>query len=91
LGVDGEARELFIEQGNAGLYFEPENYSELSKSILQLYNNQALSNELGNNGKSFVLKILQEAKLPKIIFYNYKIFSKKRRTISSYSIFKWLL
>lgn len=55
LGVDGEARELFIHQGKAGLYFEPENYHELSDAILQLHANPILVKELGKNGEQFVL------------------------------------
>lgn len=77
LGVDGEARELFIEQGKAGLYFEPENYIELSKSILQLYNNQALSNELGNSGKSFVLKNFTRSKIAENYFLQLQNILKK--------------
>ena len=56
LGVDGEARELFINKAKGGIYFEPENFNELSNSILQLYNNPLLADELGNNGKKFVLE-----------------------------------
>lgn len=63
LGVDGEARELFIKKGKAGLYFEPENFEQLATSILQLYNNKALANELGNNGKEFVLKNFRRNKI----------------------------
>ena len=54
LGVKGEAYELFITQGNCGLFFEPENYIDLSKKILQLYNDRALLKALGENGYIFV-------------------------------------
>jgi glycosyltransferase involved in cell wall biosynthesis len=54
LGVEGEAKELFIEQGNAGLFFEPENANELSNSILELLNNQSLRLDLGMSGKTYV-------------------------------------
>jgi glycosyltransferase involved in cell wall biosynthesis len=54
LGVDGEARELFINNGNCGLYFEPENHEELAKQIMQLYGNNDLAHTLGENGYSFV-------------------------------------
>jgi len=54
LGVDGEAKELFIERGKAGLYFEPENADELSQRILTLLNNRSLGLELGANGKNYV-------------------------------------
>jgi len=56
LGVDGEAKELFINQAAGGLYFEPENATQLSEAILTLYNNRALANTLGANGKQYVYK-----------------------------------
>jgi len=54
LGVDGEAKELFIEEGKAGLFFEPENADELSDQILILLNDQSMRLQLGMNGKSYV-------------------------------------
>ncbi len=54
LGVDGEARELFINQGNAGLYYEPENCEELIKCINDLYDNNELRQRLGSNGHNYV-------------------------------------
>jgi glycosyltransferase involved in cell wall biosynthesis len=52
LGVEGEAKELFIEQGNAGLFFEPENADELADRILVLLKMiNRLRLELGMNGK----------------------------------------
>lgn len=53
LGVDGEARNLFIKEGNCGLYFEPENENELSSCIHQLITNSDLRKELGANGRKF--------------------------------------
>jgi len=54
LGVEGEAKELFIEQGKAGLFFEPENADELADRILVLLNDQSMRLELGMNGKTYV-------------------------------------
>ncbi|MBO6974264.1 MAG: glycosyltransferase family 4 protein [Prochlorococcus marinus CUG1435] len=55
LGVDGEARELFIEKANAGIFYEPENHQELAKGLIKIYNNKNLENKiLGKNGKAFV-------------------------------------
>ncbi len=56
LGVDGEARELFIHQGHCGLYFEPENVLALKTCIDQLLNDNQLATQLGKNGREFVLK-----------------------------------
>ncbi len=54
LGVNGEARELFINSGKCGLYFEPENFDALSKNILRLYESEELLNELGKNGYIYI-------------------------------------
>ena len=51
LGVEGEAKELFIDNAKGGLFYEPENANELTNVIITLYNNRQLANELGNNGK----------------------------------------
>ena len=54
LGVDGEAKKLFIEKGNAGYYFEPENSEQLTNVILKLIDDKEKAKELGRNGRSFV-------------------------------------
>lgn len=54
LGVDGEARDLFIDEGRGGLYFEPENASDLAEQIQTLLTNQALVESLGKQGQQFV-------------------------------------
>jgi glycosyltransferase involved in cell wall biosynthesis len=54
LGVDGEARELFITQGNCGLFFEPENVHDLTSAITKISINPGMSAELGRNGRKYV-------------------------------------
>ena len=54
LGVDGEARNIFIEQGKGGLFYEPENHEALAKAIVQLENYKNLAKKLGQQGKEFV-------------------------------------
>jgi glycosyltransferase involved in cell wall biosynthesis len=54
LSVDGEARSLFIDQGNAGLFIEPENSKMLAEKSLQMETNPEMVREMGNNGKAFV-------------------------------------
>jgi glycosyltransferase involved in cell wall biosynthesis len=54
LGVDGEARELFVEKGKCGLYFEPENVQALIQAIEKIVSDPALAGELGNNGRNYV-------------------------------------
>ena len=54
LGVDGEARELFIDEGRGGLFYEPENASALAAAILELYENPSAVKVFGENGKKYV-------------------------------------
>jgi glycosyltransferase involved in cell wall biosynthesis len=56
LGVEGEAKELFIDEANAGLFFEPEDHWDLTLQIKKLVQNESLSKELGNNGFNYVIK-----------------------------------
>lgn len=54
LGVDGEARELFIEEGKAGLYFEPENAKALAAQIKVMFADRTLTAALGKQGQQYV-------------------------------------
>jgi glycosyltransferase involved in cell wall biosynthesis len=56
LGVDGEARQLFIERGKCGIFFTPEDDVALANAVLQLYSSRELCSLLGKNGKNFVLE-----------------------------------
>ena len=63
LSVDGEARSLFIDQGNAGLFIEPENSKMLAEKSLQMEANPELVREMGNNGKAFVQTYFMRKKI----------------------------
>jgi glycosyltransferase involved in cell wall biosynthesis len=54
LGVEGEAKELFIDEGNAGLFFEPENSDALAQNVMILSNDKALRIALGEQGRKYV-------------------------------------
>ena len=54
LGVEGEARELFIEQGRSGLAFEPENEHALAGAVLTYHADRALIAKHGANGEAYV-------------------------------------
>lgn len=54
LGVDGEAKELFIDKGNCGLFYTPDDDAELAKSVMLLNSNAELCKQLGQNGKAYV-------------------------------------
>lgn len=54
LGVDGEAKELFVDEGKCGLFFTPEDEKQLAENIRMLSDNKQLYNELSNNGIHYV-------------------------------------
>jgi glycosyltransferase involved in cell wall biosynthesis len=54
LGVEGEAKEIFIDQGNAGCFFEPENETDLADKVKFLAENPQYANEAGLNGHTLL-------------------------------------
>jgi glycosyltransferase involved in cell wall biosynthesis len=56
LGVEGEAKELFIDEGDAGLAFIPEDDEDLAIQILKLVNEPELIHVYGGNGRAYVEK-----------------------------------
>ena len=54
LGVEGEAYDLFIRDGDSGLFFEPENAEQLTIAINKLITNPELIKTLGENGRQYV-------------------------------------
>lgn len=68
LGVEGEAEELFIQQGKCGVSFTPEDSKYLAKQILHLYNNPNLVKELGENGLAYVSENFNRDKIAEDFF-----------------------
>ena len=54
LGVDGEARQLFVDQGNCAKYYEPENAKALAAVVQSLKDHPEECKQLGMNGRRFV-------------------------------------
>lgn len=54
LGVEGEAKELFIDEGKSGLFFEPENADALAACVKQLLAEPGKAKQLGENGRRYV-------------------------------------
>jgi glycosyltransferase involved in cell wall biosynthesis len=68
MGVDGEAKQLFVTEGNCALHFEPENTDELVQRIEQLCVDKNLYNQLGENGHKYVSAHFDREKLAKIFW-----------------------
>jgi glycosyltransferase involved in cell wall biosynthesis len=56
LGVEGEAKELFIDEGGAGLAFIPEDGNDLAAKTVSLYNNKEELKKMGESGYLYVEK-----------------------------------
>ncbi len=54
LGIEGEAKALFIEEGESGWAFEPENAGELAALIRQIASTPEMLQEKGENGYRYV-------------------------------------
>ena len=54
LGVEGEAEDLFVKEGKAGLAFIPEDAADLATKALYLYKNKQETATLGENGYNYV-------------------------------------
>jgi len=54
LGVDGEARQHFIEKGEAGKYFEPENENELAECAVFFADNPDELKKMSENARAYV-------------------------------------
>ncbi len=54
LGLNGEAKELFIDKAEAGLYYTPENGNELKAAILELYHSKQMCEAYGRSGFEYV-------------------------------------
>ena len=72
LGLEGEAKELFVDEGNCGLAFEPENTEDLIKQILILYNNPELSKQLGENGLKYASQNFNRDKISEELYEELK-------------------
>lgn len=55
VGVDGLARKI-VQQGNAGIFVEPENPTDLANAIRRLAGDPALCEILGRNGRRHILQ-----------------------------------
>jgi glycosyltransferase involved in cell wall biosynthesis len=53
LGVEGEAKQLFIDEGKCGLAFTPEDEEDLKVKILNLYENRSQVVQCGENGYKY--------------------------------------
>lgn len=70
LGVDGEARVLFEEQGKCAVYFEPENDVELAEKLTTIINGKVDIVEMKHNARNYVKEYFDRDKIA-LSFYEY--------------------
>ncbi len=63
ISVDGEARQLVVDQAGAGLFVPPENPEEMARAILRLRSDEPLRQSLARNGRQFVERYFDRDKL----------------------------
>ena len=63
LGVDGEARRLFIDDGRAGVFYTPNDEKDLAKNILLMKNNVKNNRILGENGFNYINENFNQKKI----------------------------
>jgi len=73
LGVDGEAKQLFITEGQAGWFFEPENIDDLELKINDIISNPELIRTYGKNGRIYVSEKFNRNRIAEE-FYNYLLY-----------------
>ncbi len=63
LGVDGEAKKLFVDHGKCALFFEPENHLDLKNQIINIYSNKSLYRSLVENSRSYICEYFDRSKI----------------------------
>ena len=68
LGVDGEARQHFIEKAKGGLYFTPEDAQSLKSQVLYLIQETDERNKMGINAREYVSTYFNRNKIAQGLF-----------------------
>lgn len=72
LGVEGEAEELFIQEGKAGKAYIPEDEKDCAEKAMQLFNNRDEATKYGENGFNYVQTKFNRDKVAEG-FYNFLV------------------
>ena len=63
LGVEGEAKQLFIDTALAGIAFTPEDHDQLAHAVKKLLNEPELSDLMGDRGRKYVIEKFNREKI----------------------------
>lgn len=64
LGVDGQARQV-MERAQAGIFIKPEDPDALAQAVIKLYDNAHLRQNLGHNGRQYIVNHLSREQTAK--------------------------
>ncbi len=78
LGIDGEAKTLFIDEAHAGLHFEPENEQALADAILFVSRHPEQAKEWGMRGRAYVSEKFERNKIASALFQKLEGIRKKQ-------------
>ncbi|MCW5898528.1 MAG: glycosyltransferase [Flavobacteriales bacterium] len=73
LGVEGEAKDLFIDQGHGGLAFVPEDDAALADAVRRLLEEPTLGARLGSQGASFVRERFDRSRITDILWERVRV------------------
>lgn len=68
LGVDGEARQLFIEEGRGGIFFQPEDGASLAAAVDVYLNDRHLARQHGIAGSNYVREHFDRRRISMSLF-----------------------
>jgi len=72
LGVEGEAKKLFIDEANAGLFYEPDNAEAMAEAIKKISKEKKLIQDMGENGRKYVTQKFNRDRLAESFFKKLK-------------------
>lgn len=78
LGVEGEAKELFIDQGSAGVAFMPEDARDLAQKALRVRDEPDWATTCGANGKRYVEEHFDRRRISERLYKELQQFVRHR-------------
>ncbi|MDX1651669.1 MAG: glycosyltransferase family 4 protein [Brumimicrobium sp.] len=77
LGVEGEAKELFIDKGDAGFFFIPEDTDSLADAVRNILKNPEIIEKHGEAGRSYVKQYFNRDKIASDFYLQLEKLKKK--------------
>jgi len=82
LGMDGEARQLVVQEAGAAIYVEPENSNALATAIIHLHKHPEICELLGQRGRVYVERHFNRDQLTAKLDTRIEVLLHKKASIS---------